>query len=64
MSLKYNPQGTTNMPTAGRLRPVSAASVSERSARISITQPMCGELMGGGEASVPRHMFLKEKICL
>lgn len=44
MSLKYNPQETTNMPTAGRLRPISAASVSgeKRQERISITQPMCG----------------------
>lgn len=28
MSLKYNPRRTTNMPTAGRLRPVPAVSVS------------------------------------
>lgn len=58
MSLKYNPQRTTNMPTAGRLRPVSAASVSgEKREDQPHTARVCGELTGGGEASAPRHMF-------
>lgn len=65
MSLKYNPQGTTNMPTAGRLRPSSAASMSaEKREDQHHAARVCGELAGTGQASVPRHMFLKEKICL
>lgn len=46
------------MPTAGRLRPVSAASVSGEKREDQLhTAHVCGELTGGGEASAPRHMF-------
>lgn len=64
MSLKYNPQCTTNAHTAGRLKPVFASALGEKQENKRYIAPVRGERMGGGETSVPGHMFLKEKICL
>lgn len=62
MSLKYNPQRTTNAHAAGRLKPVFASALGEKQEDKHCTAPVRGESTGGG-AHVPRHMFLKEKIC-
>lgn len=64
MSLKYNPQHTTNIHAAGRLKAVSASVLGEKRENKRSIARVRGERMGGGENSVPRHMFLKEKICL
>lgn len=42
---------------------LSASVAGEKRQDQHHTARVCGELTGGGEASVPRHMFLKEKIC-
>lgn len=64
MSLKYNPQHTTNIHAAGRLQAVSASVLGEKRENKRYIARVRGERMGGGETSVPRQMFLKEKICL
>ena len=64
MSLKYNPQCITNIHAAGRLKPIFASALGEKQENKHYIACVRGERMGGGEASVPRHMFLKEKICL
>lgn len=59
MSLKYNPQCTTNIHTAGRLKPVFASMLGERQKNKPYTACVHRERKGGGETSVPRHMFLE-----
>lgn len=61
MSLKYNPQHTTNIHAAGRLKAVFASVLGEKRENKRYTARVRGERMGGGETSVPRHMFFKRE---